>query len=153
MLRDLILGYKFSNRLGLSRLLAEMAYTTFNKRSSRMPDLIIPVPLHRKRLLWRGFNQSAELSRLLAKRVERPLSHKGLIRTRHTRPQTRLGLTERQENIKAAFAADPSIVSGKTVLLMDDVYTTGSTLRECAKTLNGAGAAGVDVLVLSRALD
>lgn len=151
-LRDVILGYKFNNGLGRARLLSELSCAAHEKDAGQTPDVIIPAPLHRKRLLWRGYNQSGELCRLLARRLERPVVANGLIRTRHTRPQTRLGLVERRENIKGAFEADPALVRGKTVLLVDDVYTTGATLRECTVTLRRAGAAGVDVLVLGRAM-
>lgn len=150
-LRELILGYKFNGNFGRTQLLADMAHRAFDAASSPMPDVIIPVPLHRKRLLWRGFNQSTELSRIMAKRFRKPVLHNGLSRTRNTPPQTRLGREERQENIKGAFLGDPAQVGGKAVLLVDDVYTTGATLRECARTLKRAKAAHVDVLVLARA--
>lgn len=150
-LRDLILSYKFNNGFGRSHLLADMAYRAFDSIGTRTPDIIIPVPLHTRRLLWRGFNQSTELSRLLGKKLDRPVLTGGLIRTRHTVPQTRLGMVERQVNIKDAFIAVPEKVNGKVILIVDDVYTTGATLTECAKTLKRAGAAGVDVLVLARA--
>jgi len=151
-LRDLILGYKFNGGISSTRLLADMAYISFNKKGQRPPDIIVPVPLHTRRLLWRGYNQSVELCRRLSKELSRPIVHDGLIRTRHTPPQTRLGMAERKENIKNAFAADPEKVGGKVIMIVDDVYTTGATLRECTKTLKQAGAAGVDVLVLARAL-
>ncbi len=132
-------------------MLSDMATAAFERSSVRMPDVIVPVPLHTKRLLWRGFNQSTELARALGKALNRPVPVKGLTRIRHTPPQTRLGLKERQNNIRNAFEADADTVRGKVVLVVDDVYTTGSTLNECAQTLLCAGAAGIDVLVLARA--
>jgi len=151
-LRDLILGYKFNNGLGRASLLAEMACAAHERNGGRTPDVIIPVPLHRKRLLWRGYNQSTELCRALGRKLNRPVPSDALVRIRHTKPQTTLGMVERRENIRAAFKADPALVKGKTVLLVDDVYTTGATLRECARTLRRAGADGLEVLVLARAL-
>jgi len=151
-LRDLILGYKFNNGIGRTRLLADMAYTSFIKGQLETPDIIIPVPLHTRRLLWRGFNQSKEICHTLRNRLERPILTNGLVRIRHTQPQTRLDRKERKENIKAAFATKTSLVKGKTVLLVDDVYTTGATLRECTRTLKQAGVAQVDVLVLAKGL-
>ncbi|QJB56999.1 ComF family protein [Pseudodesulfovibrio sp. zrk46] len=151
-LRDLILGYKFHSGVGHTHLLAELAYNSFIEGGGETPDLIVPVPLHTKRLLWRGFNQSAELCRRLSKKMNRPIAHDALVRTRHTQPQTRLGMVERQTNIKDAFRADPEMISRKSVLVVDDVYTTGATLRECTITLRRAGAAQVDVLVLARAM-
>ena len=127
-----------------------MAVQTFEQRQARTPDVIVPVPLHHRRLLWRGFNQSLEISRSLSKRLDRPVLKNGLTRIRNTPPQTRLGLRERRVNIKDAFLADTGQIRGRRVLLVDDVYTTGSTLRECARTLRRAGAFGVDVLVLAR---
>ena len=150
LLRELILGYKFHNHFGRNRLLAELAAATFERSGADRPDIIVPVPLHRRRLLWRGFNQSLELSRVLARRTGRPVLLKGLTRIRNTPPQTRLGFRERRANIKGAFAADAEQVRGRNALLVDDVYTTGATLRECARTLKRAGAARVSVLVLAR---
>jgi ComF family protein len=149
-LRELILGYKFHNRFERNRLLSVLAVNAFEARAGRIPDAVIPVPLHNRRLVWRGFNQSLEIARGLARHADRPLLVHGLRRTRNTPPQTRFGLRERQANIKGAFAADPALVKGKRVLLVDDVYTTGSTLRECARTLKRAGGTAVDVLVLAR---
>jgi len=152
LLRDLILGYKFNNGLGRTTLLADMAYNTFNKTAKSVPDAIIPVPLHRKRLLSRGYNQSTELCRTLARRLKRPVISDGLNRVKNTVPQTKLGAVERRENIKAAFDAAPIRVKGKSILLVDDVYTTGATLRECTRTLKRAGTKEVNVLVLARAM-
>ena len=151
LMRDLIVGYKFRNRFDHNRLLGAMAVSTFETHGGRLPDIIIPVPLHARRLTWRGFNQSVEIARGLGSRLKRPVLLHALERTRNTPPQTRLGLKERQTNIRGAFKADPALVKGKVALLVDDVYTTGSTLREGARTLRGAGCTGVDVLVLARA--
>lgn len=151
-LRELILGYKFNGGFGYARLLANMAECAFNDNGEHTPDVIVPVPLHHKRLLWRGFNQSLEMSRILSKKIGKPLLSHTLIRTRNTAPQTRLGREERRDNIKNAFTADQARIRKKHVLLVDDVYTTGSTLRECARTLKRAGAAEINVLVLARAL-
>ncbi len=150
-LRDMILGHKFTSSLAHARLLADMADCAFRMAAEEIPDVIVPVPLHRNRLLKRGFNQATELARVLAGKLGRPMSADGLIRTRNTVPQTRLGHRERQANIKDAFAADPARVGDRSVLLVDDVYTTGATLRECARTLKRAGARPVQVLVLARA--
>ena len=150
IMRRLIIGYKFNNRFERNRLLGALAISAFEARSGRTPDAVVPVPLHDRRLIWRGFNQSLEIARGLARHVDRPLLVHGLRRTRNTPPQTRFGLRERQANIKGAFAADTALVKGKRLLLVDDVYTTGSTLRECARTLKRAGCKEVNVLVLAR---
>lgn len=152
-LRRCIISYKFKNSLGRTRILSRLAVDAFRSRGRSMPDMVVPVPLHTRRLVWRGFNQSQGIAAALGKAFDTPLAKKALVRTRHTKPQTRLGMVQRRENIKDAFHADRSQVDGKTVLLVDDVYTTGATLRECTRTLRRAGAKKVDVLVLARTQD
>lgn len=115
-------------------------------------DIIIPVPLHKRRLRMRGFNQSL----LLAKEAGRTLSVKvdylNLKRIRHTEQQTRLKPEEREKNVSGAFALkDPEKVKAKNILLIDDVYTTGATIRECSKVLKKAGA-NPFILTLARAV-
>lgn len=151
-LRELILAYKFRGALGHASLLADMAARTYAQRTDRVPDIIVPVPLHRRRLLWRGFNQSTELSKALGRETGAPVLNAALRRTRYTRPQTRLDISQRHSNIKAAFAAPQDMVTDKDILLVDDVYTTGATLRECARTLMKAGARSIDVFILARAV-
>ncbi|WP_419785091.1 ComF family protein [Pseudodesulfovibrio sp.] len=150
VLRDLILHFKFNGAYGNARLLGELARQAAELHLTEQADGVIPVPLHRRRLAWRGFNQSSELGRAVAKALDIPLWNHALTRTRYTQPQTTLDRNERQQNIKNAFAARNEIIDGKRILLVDDVYTTGATLRECARTLRRAGATSVDVLVLAR---
>ncbi len=116
-------------------------------------DLLVPVPLHRQRLRDRGFNQSLLLARRIAKIHSLPVDTAALQRIRHTQPQTELSGPERRKNIRQAFAVSRTgSISGKRVLLIDDVFTTGATVQECAKTLLRAGAQQVDVLTLARVL-
>ncbi|WP_449243311.1 phosphoribosyltransferase family protein [Desulfovibrio sp.] len=150
LLRDLILRYKFARSLGLGRLLQGLALDAFRPGGGPLPELLVPVPLHPWRLLWRGYNQSLELARLLARRSGLPLAARALRRVRRTTPQTRVPGHRRRENIRDAFAADPALVGGRRVLLVDDVLTTGATLEEGARTLRRAGAARVEVLVLAK---
>jgi ComF family protein len=111
-------------------------------------DLMVPVPLHPKRLKQRGFNQALLLARTFP---EVPLGREAVVRLRHTVPQVELKPKERRDNVKGAFAVpDPALVKGKNVLLLDDVYTTGATVRECAKVLLKAGALRVHVLTVAR---
>jgi Predicted amidophosphoribosyltransferases len=109
------------------------------------------VPLHTRRLLSRGFNQSRELARLLSARRGLPIWQNALTRVRRTVPQMELARAARAENIRGAFAADERLLAGRSVLLVDDIMTTGSTLEECARAMLAAGALRVDVLVLARA--
>ncbi len=152
-LRDLILGYKFKGRYGHTRLLAGLARHAAELHLEAPADGVVPVPLHGRRLAWRGFNQSSELGRAVGRALGVAVWDRALVRTRYTMPQTRLDRKARQTNLKDAFAADASLVRGRRILLVDDVYTTGSTLGECARTLKRAGAAAVDALVLARTTD
>lgn len=111
-------------------------------------DLLLPVPLHPRRLKARGFNQALLLARAFP---DKPVGLAVLTRVRYTRPQMELKPRERRENVKGAFAvAQPVEVKGKNILLVDDLFTTGSTVRECAKVLRRAGAARVEVLTVAR---
>jgi len=115
--------------------------------------LIIPVPLHRRRLKERGFNQSVILAREVARAHSIHLDFETLKRTIHTKPQTGLGRKQRSANVKGAFeVADRERVKGERVVLIDDVYTTGSTVRECARVLVKNGVEEVAVLTLARAV-
>lgn len=111
-------------------------------------DLLAPVPLHPRRLKARGFNQAL----LLAQGWEEtPLSREVVVRLRHTKPQIGLNPKERRENVQRAFAVPhPQEVKGKKVLLVDDLYTTGATAKECARVLRRAGASEVNVLTVAR---
>jgi len=155
-LRELILAYKFEARLGLGRQLQECLDEAFERSALALPELaacelVVPVPLHPRRLSWRGFNQSRELARLLARRRGLPIRQEALLRVRRTVPQMELDRAERAENIRGAFAASRELLAGRTALLVDDIMTTGSTLEECSRMMRAAGAAQVHVLVLARA--
>ena len=114
--------------------------------------MIIPVPLHRKRKSLRGFNQAQDLGKALEKRTGIQSISSLLLRARNSPPQTSLEGKARRKNIKGAFGIKKEIkVKGKTILLVDDVYTTGSTLEECARILKQAGAREVKALTLAQA--
>lgn len=114
--------------------------------------LTMPVPLHLKRLRERGFNQSLLLARHVAGRLHSELDFLSLRRIRYTLPQTGLGKDERRKNVRGAFELkEPEMVKGKTILLIDDVSTTGNTLNECARVLKKAGSNKVFCLLLARA--
>jgi ComF family protein len=116
-------------------------------------DVVIPVPLHRSRLRWRGFNQAALLGAALARRLNCPLDVATLARVRSTASQTARDRAQRTRNVRNAFAVRrPSRVAGRRVLLVDDVMTTGATADECARVLRAAGARRIDVLTLARVL-
>ena len=115
------------------------------------PDAILPVPLHPSRLRQRGCNQALVLAQAFFPKAERRLDPGLLVRLRHTHSQTGMSGKERRQNLKNAFGVTtPAAVAGKSLLLVDDVYTTGSTVNECARILRRAGAARVEVLTLAR---
>jgi len=116
-------------------------------------DAIVPVPLHYFRFVKRRYNQSALLAQSLAKHTALPVLPDILTRTRPTKPQTGLTRKQREDNVKGAFSANPKHthhIKGKNILLVDDVFTTGSTLQACTKALLKAGAMQVNVLTLAR---
>ena len=114
--------------------------------------LLMPVPLEKKKLKWRGFNQAQEIGRNLSKFFNIPLLNDILIKIKETLPQAELSEKERKENIKGVFMIrNQKKVLGKKILLVDDVYTTGATMEECARVLRKAGAKEIIGLVIARA--
>ncbi|MEF3696604.1 ComF family protein [Desulfolutivibrio sp.] len=163
LLRDMIIAFKFGERPQYGAVLRDLLLLAFERAVARgvreggaapvapvAPDVVIPVPLYPRRLAWRGFNQSLELARPLARKYGWPVDAGALVRIRDTRPQSTLSGRMRRENIRGAFAAATSRVRGKTALLTDDVMTTGATVEAAARALLAAGASRVDVLVLAR---
>ena len=115
--------------------------------------MIVPVPLHPKRLKQRGFNQVKLIAQVLKRYFGTPV-HDAIERTKDTKAQFDLPRGERFKNVYGAFkVSDHSMVRDKRVLLMDDIYTTGATIFECSKALKQAGAQRVEILTLSRALE
>jgi len=138
--------YKYNNALYLSQtfghLLAE-EIVPFNI------DVIIPMPLHPSRLQERGFNQSLEVAKVIAKQLNLVIDATSCSKTKNTPPQASLPLKERLKNMKGAFSCQP-LMAGKHVALIDDVMTTGASLNALAKTIKQAGAAKVSCYVLAR---
>lgn len=116
-------------------------------------DYIVPVPLHRWRILRRRYNQSALIAKYLSREVHVPYLLDGLERKRATQTQGHLNANQREKNVKNAFSVPDkhlAKIHGKTILLIDDVYTTGATVNECTKVLLKAGAVSVNILTLAR---
>ncbi len=144
----LIQSLKYAHRLaGADFLGSELAQSPVPFR----PDLILPVPLSPARLAERGFNQALEIARPLARALGMPLETSRVHRRRDTAPQASLPWKERKQNIRHAFECELDL-TGKTVLVVDDVMTTGATLDELARTLKAHGAVRVENCVLARAL-
>ena len=138
---------------GVYRLADDMAGDMVRAYRGMLPtgvDLVTFVPMHPRRLRKRGYNQAALLARGVAKRLELPCEAL-LRRTRNARQQARLNRKERLRNLKGGFACEGDAV-GKRILLVDDICTTGATMRVCAQTLLTAGAASVYVLCYGRAI-
>lgn len=151
---QLVLALKFARQLALAPTLAHLLKRAFDEAGAPRPDLLIAVPLGRARLAERGFNQSLEIARTLAKVLDLPLEKHCLMRTRETMPQSLLPPNERRKNVKRAFTLNHRAldkIKGKHVALVDDVMTTGETLHEAAATLKRFGAVRVTNLVFARA--
>jgi ComF family protein len=151
---EAIHNFKYKGKIAsgktLGRLMAEYRYPTFNLSDF---TLIMPVPLHSKRLRERGFNQSVILARQIVRKIPIPLDFLTLKRYIYTEPQIHLGKKERESNVRGAFkVTNPDRIRDHKILLVDDVYTTGSTVKECARVLMESKAATVAVLTLARAV-
>ncbi|WP_187969303.1 ComF family protein [Aquibium microcysteis] len=118
-------------------------------------DIVVPVPLHRRRFLWRRFNQSAELGRAVAAAARLRFEPELVTRHRNTRRQVGLARNDRDENVRGAFVVEKkarNVVRDRRILVVDDVFTTGATVSAVARSLRRAGAGGVDVLTFARVL-
>ena len=150
--RRLVHGLKYRDQLEL----AEWMGTWMARAGAALvaeADLIVPVPLHRRRLWWRRFNQSAALAQVIARCTGKPWSPTALARIRPTAQQVGLSANERDRNVRGAFrvaATQKAAIAGRRVLIVDDVYTTGATAKAAARALLRAGAKAVDVLVFAR---
>ena len=148
----LVRGLKYGARLAYAPLLADLLARRIAARPTGI-ELLIAVPLSRDRMASRGFNQSIEIARPLARRMKTPLDTTSVLRIRDTPPQAALPFDARRKNISGAFAvidSRRSALEGSTVGVVDDVMTTGSTLDELAATLKRAGVARVVNLVVAR---
>jgi competence protein ComFC len=152
ILRELIHRYKYGRQFYLRRVLAEFLVEAMqDARIQEDPaDGLVPVPLHPTRLRERGFNQADALAETLSRRTRVPIL-RCIERRRYTNTQTRFDRVERRQNLRNAFALRKGIdVSGKHLILLDDVVTTGSTLHECALVLRAAGAESVRAITVAR---
>lgn len=150
--RQLILPFKHSDHIELTTLLTNLLYQAGGDLFEEA-DILIPVPLHRFRLMKRKYNQSALLAKALSDRIKKPFATGVLLRVKHTQSQGHMKKAERKQNVSKAFQVKNALkIVGKHVLLIDDVMTSGATLNECAKALKKAGANKVSYLTLARVL-
>ncbi len=146
----LIKRMKYHNQLEITALMAELLLDRLRNQNIDLPELIIPVPLHIERLQQRGYNQAVELARPLSRALKIPVNLTSCIRQRNTKAQFELTPQERKTNLKGAFAiVHPLKV--KHVALIDDIMTTGSTLRELSQLLLQSGVEEVDIWTCARA--
>ena len=152
--RQMVQGLKYNDRTDLAPWMARWMLRAGAELVTDA-DVVTPTPLHWRRFFMRRFNQSAELARSIASLSGLEFAPMAVRRTKPTRQQVGLSQAEREDNVRAAFAVPPEhdiAVRGRRVLVVDDVYTTGATVRAVARALRKAGAAHVDVLTFARVL-
>ena len=150
IIRKLILPFKHANKIELTELFVRWMSAN-SKEMIQKNDILIPVPLHWRRLLKRKYNQSALITQRLAKRYGKTYAPLVLIRSKYTPSQGHLSPKDRKKNVQGVFSVKyPDKIKDKSILLVDDVFTTGATVNECAKILLKAGAKSVDVLTVTK---
>lgn len=149
---QLVRALKFHRQLAEGRVLSHLMCEYIMAEGLTLPDVLIPVPLHRIRMLKRGFNQACELSGYASRVLGIPQITTGLRRKRNTKAQSGLSRKQRRSNVRGAFYWHARNQPGRHVALIDDVMTTGTTVSECARILKKAGAERVDVWVPARAV-
>lgn len=154
-LDSLIPAFKYQHKLTYGRLLARLLQQAiihyYQERQQALPDLILPLPLHRARQAQRGYNQALELARPIARQLAVPLDRRNLTRQRATTAQQGLDAQQRRHNLQDAFRCRyPERLLDKHIALVDDVVTTGTTVNEASRTLLAAGAASVSIWCIAR---
>ncbi len=149
----MIINLKFFDNLIYVKTYAKWMYNA-NQDMFQNADLIVPIPLHKLRLFKRKFNQSALLAQAISKLSKLPCDLFKIKRVCNTKPQSGLSLKQRQENLKKAFRVlNEKAFMNKSIVLIDDVITTGATIRSCAQEIMNSGAKEVRVLSLARTIN
>lgn len=153
-LKDVILLYKYRQFKVLGKELADFICRSLDQDESLFPgtDLLVPVPLHPRKERKRGFNQAREIAVWLGEKHSIPCVGNVLVKTKNNAAQTTLESKQRWQNVKNAYTVKkPDLIAGKTVLLIDDVFTTGATIDECSRVLKKAGAREVRAITVAQA--
>lgn len=147
LINQLKFHYRLANAVVFGKLLAANIHRHYQAQT--LPELIIPIPLHKKRLRQRGFNQAVEIAKIVGSSLNIKLDRFCSVRTRDTRPQSLLTATERRHNLKAAFSVKKNNLA-KHVAVLDDVMTTAATVNEFCQSLRQAGVEQIDVWCVAR---
>lgn len=149
-IKKLIYRFKYSRHTYLARIMGAMMGQKLRGEGINV-DLIIPVPLHKKREKDRGFNQSVLLARYIKKEINVPLNINTLLRVKNTKVMHRLTKKERRDNVEDAFkVVENGVIEDKDILLIDDIFTTGATVNACSQLLKNSGAKSVTILTFAR---
>jgi ComF family protein len=151
IIKEALIKYKFFNRPSFGRTFAKLIYDKIKGMTDwEKVDIIIGVPLHRKKEKKRGYNQAHLISKQLGRLLEIKVNKNILVRTKNTDSQSLLNRADRLRNVKDAFlVTDSNLVKDKSILILDDILTTGTTLDECCKALKDAGARKVIAAVIA----
>lgn len=149
VIREAVHQLKYQNDVGVARVLASYLLKVIQAENWQF-DLVVPVPLSKRKQEQRGYNQAERLARPVAEALEKPISTIGLSRIRENASQVDLDVKSRRENVRGVFEADPAIVKGKRVLLIDDVFTTGATLESASRALREAKSGLVYTVTVGR---
>jgi len=152
IVRNLIIDYKFKDKSYLCELFANCILSDGEVcKIIKKYDIILPVPLHKKRFKERGYNQSKLISDILAQKLGVQTFDDVLVKIKNTLPQGKNLLQDRRKAIKGAFCVEnPDKIRGKNVLIFDDIYTTGNTANECKKIIEESGAKSVEILTIAK---
>ena len=152
IIREKLINYKFNEQSYLHETFANIIIK--NEKICRFIknyDIIIPVPIHRKRYKQRGYNQTELIARKIAKNLDITVVTDVLVKEKNNKPQSDLTKTEREQNIKNVYRVQNSQkIKNKTILIIDDIYTTGNTVKECSRMLQQAGASQIAVLTIAK---
>lgn len=149
VIREAVHQLKYQNDIGIARILAGYLLKVIQAENWEI-DLVVPVPLSKSKQEQRGYNQAERLAKPVANALGKPMSTQGLSRIREKASQVDLDVKSRRENVRGVFEADPAIVKGKRILLIDDVFTTGATLESASQALKDANSGLVYAVTVAK---